>query len=324
MTLMLKRTALGLALLGAAAAPALAGDWNTGAPGIKDMRGVAAVPVPAPQPIPVHKAEWYFRADFGYGFAGGRDASETGMQYGLLDSPGTTGPEPFGNRSSWFNNEFDTFYTMGGGVGYYFSDRVRGDITLEAISQGTARIDGVERYDVHAFDTTVAPPVYGRLEDAAGNPTTRASVYVSDSTKLTTYLAMLNGYYELGRLHGLSPYVGAGLGVAYHHISRRHQTNETECDLTTAPPCQSEFLQASYSSASKQTGYGLAAALTAGLTYSVTDITSLDLNYRYLYVEGTDVRLNIIDGNGTQHRSTVTIGETSEHQLRAGLRFNVQ
>jgi len=56
----------------------------------------------------------------------------------------------------------------------------------------------------------------------------------------------------------------------------------------------------------------------AGLTYDINSIVSLDVGYRFLYIGGTDVSLRI---NGVD--SDVTVGNISEHQIRAGFRFYV-
>jgi hypothetical protein len=63
---------------------------------------------------------------------------------------------------------------------------------------------------------------------------------------------------------------------------------------------------------------GLAASATVGTTYQISDITELDFSYRYLWIDGLTSSLNI---NG--HNSTITVDDTHEHNLRAGLRFNV-
>lgn len=320
---MLKGAAVGLMMLGASSVAAAAADWHNGSGSIKDMRGAAAVPVPAPTPIPIYQPNWYLRLDGGVGLGGGRDASESGLTYGFEDSPGVTGPVPFGTRSSWLNSDFDTFVSLGGGVGFYWNDRFRTDLTVEAISPGKVNVNGVERYDMHGFDASV-PPVYGRINDLAGDPTTQVNVYVDDVTKVSSVVSLFNAYYDLGKLHGVTPYIGAGIGVVMHHLNRSHTTTETTCDLTTVPECGAEVTRDSYTRATKQNSFALAAAVTAGLSYQMSDITALDVNYRYLHIGGTDMSMTITDNFGHSSQSKVTIGDSSEHQLRAGLRFDIR
>jgi opacity protein-like surface antigen len=47
-------------------------------------------------------------------------------------------------------------------------------------------------------------------------------------------------------------------------------------------------------------------------------MTSIDVNYRYLYFGGADIDLGI-NGAG----SAVEIGSVNEHQIRAGFRFYI-
>lgn len=57
-----------------------------------------------------------------------------------------------------------------------------------------------------------------------------------------------------------------------------------------------------------------------GLTYSISPVTTLDLNYRYLYIGSSDINMNFL-GNVKSNFST---GDTHEHQIRVGLRWNIQ
>lgn len=68
----------------------------------------------------------------------------------------------------------------------------------------------------------------------------------------------------------------------------------------------------------RQYTYSLAANLTAGVSYKVSDVTSLDFNYRYLYVGGSDMSASI---NG--YNSKIDVEDQHEHYLRAGLRFDI-
>ena len=69
----------------------------------------------------------------------------------------------------------------------------------------------------------------------------------------------------------------------------------------------------------KQTGVPLAWALMAGATYNITSSTMLDINYRYLNIGSTSANLN-----GGAVASKLSIGEIGEHQLRAGLRWDIE
>jgi opacity protein-like surface antigen len=55
-----------------------------------------------------------------------------------------------------------------------------------------------------------------------------------------------------------------------------------------------------------------------GFTYDLGHSTLLDVNYRFLHIGGSDISLGY---EGL--RSSVSFDAQNEHQLRAGLRFNI-
>jgi hypothetical protein len=71
--------ALGGSLIGAALSPALADGDPYYSNGI-NASGVRT-PVPAPIPVAVEEADWYFRADFAAGFGAQPSVSTTGTPY---------------------------------------------------------------------------------------------------------------------------------------------------------------------------------------------------------------------------------------------------
>ena len=119
-----------------------------------------------------------------------------------------------------------------------------------------------------------------------------------------------NGYFDVGRWGPLTPYVGGGVGFAVARIKRENSTTETE---SSGPSTIVDV-----SSSSTETDYTFAAAASAGVSYAFSDITELDLSYRYLYMGDLGADLTV---NG--HTSQVSLDPTSDHQFRAGLRFNI-
>jgi opacity protein-like surface antigen len=71
---------------------------------------------------------------------------------------------------------------------------------------------------------------------------------------------------------------------------------------------------------------GLAAALMAGLSFSIDQRWAIDVGYRALYMEGGGATLTtpsfVSLVTPTQH-SAATLGDTWEHQVRVGVRFNI-
>ncbi|MEQ1578286.1 MAG: outer membrane beta-barrel protein [Hyphomicrobium sp.] len=290
---------LGLALMAASAPQANAGgDYYSGAGSVKDYGGT---PVPAPIPVPLYDPVWYFRGDVGIGFAESLGASQSGMVFGEAANRYQAG-HVFGAGS--MESDFDDTVVFGVGVGYRFSDQVRLDLTGESLRDQT-----------HRLVNKVRVPVLFRGHSIPG--------YVeADSNDRTTTRGgaiMLNAYYDLPtHWGGFTPYVGAGLGFALLGVDRNSDIVERVRDNNPPRPGTTSTQYHSQQSSTDNI-MSLAASVTAGTTYRISDITELDFNYRYLYVDGVDAT---VDVNG--HSSTVETDGAHDHQLRAGVRFNIQ
>lgn len=328
MKVRIARLPLVLAMSAATLTSATAADWNNGAGSIKDMRGSSGVPVPAPVPIPVSSGGWYLRLDAGVGLINEPDVSESGWYFGADD-----GPVPLARTisSSWFNTDFETFTTLGGGVGYDFGHGWRLDVTGEKRSKGDIFINGSDSWASNGYDPTGVGDfaTYGPIDksgpDGAGGiiagsdgiPDKKTTITVKESAKLDGTVWMVNAYYDLMKRGSFVPYVGAGLGVAWNVISRGHTDTVTTCDVQTIPSCQNPQVKSSTTAGGSVDRATLAAALMAGVSYDLNDITTLDVGYRFLFIGGTDVQTDI----GAYH-SKLTVGDQNVHQLRAGVRFN--
>ena len=281
-----------------ASAPATADGW-WGRGSVKDRR--AAVPVPAPAPIPDYAARWYLRGDFGVGFSV-PDASEDGLRYGYnlyyWDSS-----KPFSTPGSWLDDDTVSILNYGGGIGYYWTPNFRTDLTLEGRSHQKLKIRGSYAYPEEELNGSnwqeTGGIVAGETQDAA---------------KLSSGLLLFNAYFDLNHAGALRPYIGAGVGLAVNKLERVFSNDEILC--TAGPSCS---LQGSARAKGSTHNVTFAAALMAGVSYSITPVTMLDLNYRYLYISGSDIDLNI---NGV--KSNFSTGDIHEHQVRVGLRWNIQ
>ena len=299
--------ALGLALA-AMAGPAEAGDLVGSAGVFKEPGGAAAIPVPVPRPFP-ETYNWYVRLDGTLGSAGGPNISERGTLYGtnLDPSNNLVGPA-FGNSAGWIGNGTDWSRGFGLGIGYHFTPRFRGDVTLESRSnQQVAKIQG--GYTYLTFDNATPPNTH----TINGN--------VLDRTDLRGGIGLANIYVDLLEHSRFTPYVGAGLGVAVQEMRRSNVTSESEtsaCGGAAPQPACALGFPRTYSSISSTTSASLAAAAMAGLSYSLDEHWALDVGYRLLYVGGLSGSAMI---NGNQ--STLKINDYFEHQVRAGVRLNV-
>jgi opacity protein-like surface antigen len=118
------------------------------------------------------------------------------------------------------------------------------------------------------------------------------------STSLKSYTLMFNTYYDFGQIRGFVPYLGAGIGAAYHVVDDisfgggRIEGNETT---------------------------SFAWALMAGLGYQVSDRAIFDLGYRYIDMG------NAKSGgtaNAGQINRQVELDGIAAHEFKVGLRYH--
>jgi opacity protein-like surface antigen len=292
--------------------PALAGDWNNGAGSLKD-RGNAAVPVPAPATSYDGPSGWYMRLDVGLGRESNRGSKESGLVYG--SNPGSWASSPtgtgFGSSASWFNDASDLTVNYSGGVGYRWNSNWRSDVTLEHRSATDYKMRGSYRYDYHQFNA--GPPVtYTAVPNLVVNGVT------SDDTNMKSGVLMASTYYDWKNRTAFTPYVGAGLGVAYVTLHRDHASAEQLCDTLIDPTCSTAGVARTWSASGAETHLLWAGAMTAGFSYAFTPVTSLDVNYRMLYIPTSNVHASV-----QGHNSQFSYNDIFEHQIRAGLRWDI-
>lgn len=121
------------------------------------------VPVPAPIAIPEYSA-WYLRGDIAWGHHDDPDISQAGV--GLSGS------------------EMDQTWGFGAGFGYHFTDKIRGDLTVDY------RLDA---------DVTGVHPGTG-----------------THDTDVSSTVALANVYYDIRGRDQFTPYLGAGIGFSYN------------------------------------------------------------------------------------------------------------
>ncbi len=270
--------------------------------------GIAhTVPVPAPVPIPDYGARWYLRADLAAGFMSA-DPSESGIEYGDLYVPQDL-TSPFNTGAFAHRDGSEAVFNFGGGVGYYWTSRFRTDLTIEGRTPADLSVGGDYSYTQN--DNGLSDQVDGTTRDKA---------------KLTSGLVLFNAYWDFMPRERFTPYVGAGVGFAVNQLKRSFSNVEAICDggaLPVGDDCFDDGGSALRGDVADETANTVtfAAAAMAGFSYAITPVTMLDVNYRYLYMGGSDASLRVGDNNT---RSTFSTGDIHEHQIRAGLRFNIQ
>lgn len=156
----------------------------------------------------------------------------------------------------------------GAGVGYHFSDNFRGDLTLNYL--GSDRID----YDDSSKSGQVANGAY------------------------EAWSGLVSGYYDIATIVGITPYVGAGLGVVHSRYNMSPDTNIWDPDPFPV----------------SNSSYNFAYALMAGAAYKITDNVSVDLGYQFLHAPDAK-RIDL-------HTTEVRKG-TKHHQIKLGLRYDL-
>lgn len=204
--------------------------------------------------------------------------------FGSQPSVTTTGA-PFGGGTvslspTWLSESFEPSFTGGVGVGYVWGPHFRTDFTVDIHSIMQANYTG--------------SAVYG-----AGN-----TVTVTDKTRFFSTILLANAYYDIRTGTPFTPYVGGGVGFAVDQLTR----NSTSVDSVTGTTTVGD----------RTTRLKFAGAAMAGINWELSSFTSIDVNYRFLYIGGTDIDLVI---NGIN--SGVEVGGISEHQIRAGFRFYI-
>jgi opacity protein-like surface antigen len=67
----------------------------------------------------------------------------------------------------------------------------------------------------------------------------------------------------------------------------------------------------------------LAAAAMAGFSFAFSPAMAFDVNYRLQYIQGTDVSMPVTVVSGGPYNSKMNTGDLWEHQVRAGIRWNL-
>jgi opacity protein-like surface antigen len=170
----------------------------------------------------------------------------------------------------------DSTWSVGGGIGYQFTNWFRADATVD--------------YRVGAEFSGTRP-----------NPTYDIG-YIRDKADFESTTLLLNGYVDLGSWAGVTPYVGAGIGLAGNRF-----TNVSRESWLLGLPAGSVEL-------SPHTSYNFAWALMGGVGMNFGSGVVLDVGYRYTNLGDARTR---IEGPGPGIK-TKTI---DSHEVRVGARY---
>ena len=271
------------ALVGAAAratvtAPAVADGYTT-RPAPAEAAAVSAAAAPGRGPC-------YVRADVGYGWTADSDARATISpvdQWGPLGT--ATGAVSGGSLDgSWFGE-------VGVGCSFVRQSMVGGSIKDGPVAVSTPTgLRGDITFGFHGrrdySGTPLSPPPLPEQPPVV-DP-------VHANVRANTL--MFNLYYDLASMHGFTPYIGAGIGMAFVDLRNTTFSNGGVVRLGDASETN------------------LAWSLMAGVATDIGRGMLLDIGYRYLDMGDIGVANSSIGYAFKLH-------DLSEHQVKVGLRI---
>jgi opacity protein-like surface antigen len=234
---------------------------------------------------PVAVGGWYLRGDIGVG------------AQNFKEFPHTQTNEAFVWPASWRIDQKDmksaTF--VGVGVGYAWNNWLRFDVTAEYRSKVPFKVLGSY--------TEFCPD--GRCFD----------LYDANHSAI---VGMVNAYLDLGTWWCITPFVGVGVGAAYHTV-----WSFTDIGFITGPGTTG-FGYADNNSFSKT---NFAWALHAGLAYDVTPKFKVEMAYRYLNmgdVQTSTINCSGFSCSGSGPRAYYHLNNFDSHDFKLGMRWMLQ
>ncbi|HET7850063.1 MAG TPA: outer membrane beta-barrel protein [Pseudolabrys sp.] len=239
---------------------------------------VRAADLSVPRPVVEEFSGWYLRGDIG--FSNQRVGRLFNINYNNFDSVTN------------IDKSFDAAPIFGLGIGYYFNNWLRFDVTGEY--RGKANF--------HGFDIGAIPG--GGFSDDR---------YTGSKSEWTF---LFNGYVDLGTWYRITPFIGAGVGVSRNTISNFGDFSVCVNSLSCAGNGGSDAFAGS---ASK---WNFAWALYAGLGYQLSPDVALELSYRYIDL-GSARTGDVIAFDGTNNfNNPMEFHHLTSQDIRLGLRVN--
>lgn len=217
---------------------------------------------PAPEPVVENYGGWYIRGDVDYHWSDFR-----GAEYTIYD-------EPFGQTRSFDSGSLDGSWSLGGGIGYQINNHLRVDVTGD-----------------YWFDADFEGSTSGYVDDI---------LYTSiDKSSVSTFLLLANAYVDIGTWHGITPYVGAGIGGAWVNWDDLNNTLD----------------DGSYFKHKGSSNWRFAYAFMAGASYCLTKNLKFDAGYRFSHINGGRM-FDFAGGAGPGYDDGF-----NTHEVRGGLRY---
>jgi opacity protein-like surface antigen len=305
----------GIALAALTGAVAMTGSTNAadlGAPRGGSMKDGYMEPMP--QIMRGASGPCYFRADAGYswsqepqltwpvnndeitGFFEGND--EVNGKFHELSRDSTFVTDKVANTK----REGSAFGEFGAGCGIGAGEPgrgFRGEVMFGF--HGDRKIDGEPGYYQRTITIVDDPdPIVPSVPHPVDPP---EEVVDPLHTSVQSYTMMFNVYKDLGQYGRITPYVGAGIGAAYHQVSETYFTDN--CCLLNRIEGNNDL--------------SFAWSLMAGVGFQVSDRAIIDVGYRYLDLGSAES--GRVDSAGFVNPE-VKIDDLDSHEIKIGLRYS--
>ena len=240
-------------------------------------------PIETPEVYTKPAGGWYLRGDISY-----ETHSMDEIYYSVHDN---------GNKR-FTKHELDDSFSIRGGLGYQINENFRVDTTLG--------------YKFHSNFDGMTTGICPSLAD----PTVFIDCSTNDTSSISSYTLMANGYIDLGNFGGFTPYVGAGIGGAYLTWDK----------LNNSFDCSSGDIACNTDIHGGNSEWRFAYALHAGISYDISHALKVDFGYSYEHISG-GAMFDWLPGavtsadlfNGPQGHDT----GFSDHVFRAGIRYQI-
>lgn len=232
---------------------------------------------------------WYLRGDIGYSASQSLDVSFARDARG-----GDAGAS------------LDNTYSASVGAGYIFNDYLRADATFDIFSSrdwsGSGSGCGLDGLGVpHTGDCTS-----------------------TDTGSFEAHALSMNAYVNLGQWGRVSPYVGAGVGLA--HVEYGATNSALNCVVDPGETCDLGVHSGGTANPETFTGtqqfesgssVNLTYALMLGMDYRIDKNWSADLGYRYTNITGSETF------SDSASADQIEFSGAEIHEVRGGLRYDL-
>ena len=188
---------------------------------------------------------------------------------------------------STLNHDYESAPFLGFGLGVQTNRWLRFEGTAEY--RGNATYHGLDKYDAGCPG---GPAVCGTNEYTA---------------VIESWVGLASAYIDLFSWRGITPFVGAGIGIASIDVKGMKDVNV---------PANSVF------SGDDHTETNFAWAIHAGLSYDVTPSFTVDIGYRYLELgDAKSGTMTAYDGSSSY--ASVDLDDMHSHDLMVGMRWKL-